>query len=153
MTGYDDGYRPAGQSVSLPAAEGALAGTYATTYAYTADGQLESLTLPAAGGLGAETVTTHYDELSIPEWMGGGTGFGAYVSGSTYSAYGQALVYDLGTTAANFVNYSYQYGTHRGVAAGDHDGVVAPFRSPMSDRCERLRAQGPGVVTGSPNYR
>ena len=113
VTGYDEGYRPLGQSVTLPAVEGELAGMWTTSYAYAANGQLESTTLPAAGGLAQETVTTYYDELSVPEWTGGGDGFGAYVAGSSYSVFGQPLVYDLGTSAASLLSYSYEAGTRR----------------------------------------
>jgi RHS repeat-associated protein len=113
VTGYDDGYRPLGQSVSLPAGEGEVAGTWTTSYAYAPNGQLVSMTLPAGGGLGAETVTTHYDGLSVPEWMSGGSGFGTYVAGSAYSAFGEALAYDLGAGSSVTVGYAYEYGTRR----------------------------------------
>jgi RHS repeat-associated protein len=113
VTGYDDGYRPLGQSVTLPATEGTVAGTWTTTYAYAPNGQLVSMSLPAAGGLGAETVTTHYDGLSVPEWMSGGDGFGTYVAGSAYSAFGEALAYDLGAGSSVAVGYAYEYGTRR----------------------------------------
>ena len=112
-TGYDDGYRPLGQLVTIPAAETGLAGTYTTTYTYTADGQLKSMRLPAAGGLNAETVTTNYDAVSKPQTMGGGLGWGAYVAGSLYSSYGEPLMYDLGNTYATYINYSYEEGTRR----------------------------------------
>ncbi|MGV8973118.1 MAG: RHS repeat domain-containing protein [Rhodoglobus sp.] len=112
-TGYDDGYRPLGETLTIPAADGALAGTYTTSYTYTADGQRKTTKLPAGGGLGAETVTTYYDALSRPEWTGAGLGWGVYVAGSLYDVYGEPLRYDLGNTYAFFVNYSYENGTRR----------------------------------------
>jgi RHS repeat-associated protein len=113
VTGYDEAGRPLGASVTVPAAEGALAGTYTTSYTYTADGQVKSTKLPSAGGLGAETVTTRFDGLSRPEWMSGGLGWGVYVADATYDVYGEPLRYDLGNTYAFFLNYSYEEGTRR----------------------------------------
>lgn len=113
ITGYDDGYRPLGQSITLPANEGALAGTYTTGYTYTADGQQATVKLPAAGGLTAETVTTHYDSANLPETMNGSLGWGVYVAGTLYSSYGQLLQTDLGNTYSNYISYDYEYGTNR----------------------------------------
>ncbi|QCB94997.1 polymorphic toxin-type HINT domain-containing protein [Cellulomonas shaoxiangyii] len=113
VTAYDDAYQPLGQSVTIPAAEGALAGTYTTSYRYAPDGQREEVTLPAAGGLPEETVVTFFDQMSVPEWMAGGLGNGVYVSGSLYDVYGELLRYSLGNTYVDFVNYSYETGTRR----------------------------------------
>ncbi len=115
VTAYDDGYRPLGQSVTIPAAEGALAGTYTTSYTYTADGQVASVKHPAGGGLAAETVTTRFDALSIPEWVAGSLGFGVYVASSLHDVYGEPLRYVVGNTEGKlqFVNWSYETGTRR----------------------------------------
>lgn len=113
VTGYDAGYRPLGKSVTLPSAEGALAGTYTTGYTYTPDGQQASVKLPAAGNLTAETVTTHYDAANRSEWMNGSLGWGVYVADAQYSSYGQLLMQDLGNTTSNYISYDYEYGTQR----------------------------------------
>jgi len=113
VTGYDDGYRPLGAAVTIPAAEGVLAGTYTTNYTYTPDGQLKQVKLPAAGGLGAETVTTYYDTTNQPSWMSGGVGYGAYAAGSSYSSLGELTWLDLGTTYSFQTMYDYEYGTRR----------------------------------------
>ncbi|NYI59986.1 RHS repeat domain-containing protein [Cellulomonas soli] len=113
VTGYDAGYRPLGQSVTIPASEGALAATYTTSYTYTVDGQVKTTKLPAAGSLISETVTTSYDAANMPQWVTGGGGWGMYVAGSTYSSYGQLLQMDLGNTTADYVNYDYEQGTQR----------------------------------------
>lgn len=113
VTGYDQGYRPLGTKVTLPPATGTLAGNYTTSYTYTLDGQPRSVTYPAAGGMGAETVTTFYDNRSIPEWMGGGLGWGVYVGGTQYSVYGEPLVLDLGSGYSQMLNHSYEHGTRR----------------------------------------
>ncbi|MQS16207.1 hypothetical protein F7Q99_29265 [Streptomyces kaniharaensis] len=58
VTGYDTAYRPLGASVTIPSAEGALAGTYTTTNTYSpVIGSLKKVSIPAAGGLPAETVS------------------------------------------------------------------------------------------------
>ncbi|WP_329489955.1 polymorphic toxin-type HINT domain-containing protein [Kitasatospora sp. NBC_01246] len=58
VTGYDTAYRPLGTSTTIPAAEGALAGTYTTTNSYSpVIGSLKTTSIPAAGGLQAETVS------------------------------------------------------------------------------------------------
>lgn len=113
VSGYDDGYRPLGRSVTLPSVEGGLAGTYTTGYTYAVDGQPVGVKLPAAGNLTAETVTTHYDAANQAEWMTAGVGWGVYVAGTLYSSYGQLLQQDLGNASANYLNYDYEYGTQR----------------------------------------
>jgi hypothetical protein len=71
--------------------------------------------LPAAGGLEAETVTTRYDALSLPEWMSGGLGWGMYVASSMYDVYGEPTRYGLGNADGRFqfANWSYEDGTRR----------------------------------------
>ncbi|HEX6686782.1 MAG TPA: RHS repeat-associated core domain-containing protein [Candidatus Limnocylindrales bacterium] len=86
VTGYDDGYRPIGVAVVVPAAEGTLAGTYQFGMSYLPDGSQRTLSLPAAGGLPAETLTNTYrptgQELTL-------TGIDAYVSGSSVTSWGE----------------------------------------------------------------
>ncbi|HWG99191.1 MAG TPA: polymorphic toxin-type HINT domain-containing protein [Pilimelia sp.] len=118
VTGYDNGYRPLGRSVTLPSTgvptgEAAIAGTYTTTYTYTSDGQLYKLKHPAAGQLGTETVTTNHNARGMPEWMNGGLGWGVYVAGSIWSAYGQPLLMDIGNTYSQDVVFDYEEGTNR----------------------------------------
>ncbi|MEV8322833.1 polymorphic toxin type 43 domain-containing protein [Kitasatospora sp. NPDC056731] len=58
VTDYDTAYRPLGSSITIPSAEGALAGTYTTTNTYSpVIGSLKTVSVPAAGGLPAETVS------------------------------------------------------------------------------------------------
>ncbi|MER7952437.1 polymorphic toxin-type HINT domain-containing protein [Streptomyces sp. NPDC096079] len=66
VTGYDTGYRPLGTSVTIPAAEGALQGTYTTKYTYhPVTGAVATLALPAAGGLVAETIGYTYLDTGL----------------------------------------------------------------------------------------
>ncbi|WP_407319895.1 hypothetical protein UQW22_05445 [Isoptericola halotolerans] len=72
VTSYDDAYRPSGQSVTLPSAEGALAGTYSASLHYTDSGHYRGAALPDLANLNAENVVTYYDEAGMAEWMSGG---------------------------------------------------------------------------------
>ena len=80
---------------------------------YTADGQVKSQTYPAAGNLREETVTTVYNDASMPEWMSGGFGWGTYVATSRFDAYGRLGYMDLGNTYGTVVSYEYEDGTNR----------------------------------------
>ncbi|GGV05672.1 polymorphic toxin-type HINT domain-containing protein [Kitasatospora aureofaciens] len=58
VTGYDTAYRPLGTSITIPAVEKELAGTYTTTNTYSPVlGALTRSDIPAAGGLPAESIT------------------------------------------------------------------------------------------------
>jgi RHS repeat-associated protein len=94
VTGYDDGYRPLGVSVVIPAAEGSLAGIWAASTAYNIDGSIASVTYPATGGLTAETVTTAYDNTGRQLTL---TGQDTYVSATTYYPFGATYQQTLGT--------------------------------------------------------
>ncbi|WP_444665205.1 RHS repeat domain-containing protein [Cellulomonas sp. CW35] len=125
VDGYDVAGRPTSTTVTLPAV-GALGElenrSFTTAYTYMADGQVESLALPAVttegasggeGVLGAETVRTYYDQASKPRWMAGGFGWGTYVADSRYDFTGQPNALDLGTTYGAAVAYSYDDLTRR----------------------------------------
>ncbi|GMA23789.1 hypothetical protein GCM10025864_15480 [Luteimicrobium album] len=118
VTGYDNAYQPLGQSVTIPASEGKLAGTYTTTYSYALDEQLQSVSLPAGGGLGAEKVITYFDKLNRPEWMAGPYGWGTYVSEDTYSSYGEMLSMDLVNSYVDQLTYTYDQASRRLVSQG-----------------------------------
>ena len=96
--------------------------TFTTSYTYTADGQLKSLTYPqitqqgSSGGatvLGKETVTTQFDVASKPHWSGGGFGWGVYVAESRHSALNQLKPMDLGNTYGAVVTYANDEVTER----------------------------------------
>ncbi|MER7757299.1 polymorphic toxin-type HINT domain-containing protein [Kitasatospora sp. NPDC097643] len=66
VTGYDVGYRPTGSSVTIPSVEGALAGTYTTATTYEPVlGLVDTVTLPAAGGLPSETIGYTYNDAGL----------------------------------------------------------------------------------------
>ncbi|MEU7890653.1 DNRLRE domain-containing protein [Microbispora bryophytorum] len=90
ITGYDTMGRPTGSTLTIPSTEGLLAGTYAFATTYTTTGQMATYTMPAAGGLPAETVTSTYTDLDLPSRMTSGLGGGfTYVDSTTYSNVGR----------------------------------------------------------------
>ncbi|GAA1598245.1 RHS repeat-associated core domain-containing protein [Kribbella hippodromi] len=113
FTGYDDAGRPTGQSVTLPQAEGALAGTYAVSQSYTADGKLASRTLPAVGDLAGETLSVNYNDQSLPTSMS--SELGTYVRRSSYTPFEETDTLTLGTANGRWVQqrFEYEYGTRR----------------------------------------
>lgn len=121
VTNVDAAYRPLTQQVILPLGNTDLAGlgttaaqrTFETAYTYTHDGQVATTTLPAAGNLRRETVTTKFTDTSMPEWTSSGFGWGVYVADSRFNAYGDLLYTDLGNTYGTAVSYRYEHGTRR----------------------------------------
>ena len=111
VTGYDSGYRPLGQRVTIPDTEPGVGDSYETTFTYAPNGAPATVTLPAVANLPEETLTTVYDDVDMPRWLLGTSG--TYVADSLYSAYGEPLQYDLGTTYSATVTYSYAEGTRR----------------------------------------
>ncbi|MBT2480365.1 polymorphic toxin-type HINT domain-containing protein [Streptomyces sp. ISL-94] len=71
VTGYDSEYRPTGTKITIPASEGALAGTYSYTSGYRPNTGLAAWTSqPAVGGLPAELTSMKYNHLELPTIMG-----------------------------------------------------------------------------------
>jgi RHS repeat-associated protein len=96
VTGYSPYGLPSGDQVTVPSAQGALAGTYTTSYTYAPTGDITSHTDSAAGGLPAETVTTGYDSVGEPVSL---SGAGAYVNTLSYTNLGQPQQYAMGSGA------------------------------------------------------
>ncbi|WP_152990782.1 RHS repeat-associated core domain-containing protein [Sphaerimonospora mesophila] len=86
VTGYDDMGRPTGSTLTIPSSEGLLAGSYTFTNTYTPTGKVATYTMPAAGGLPDETVTSTYTDLDLPKGMTSSLGGEfTYVHSTTYS--------------------------------------------------------------------
>jgi RHS repeat-associated protein len=87
ITGYGTDYQPTGTSVTIPSAEGSLAGTYTTTDTYTPNiGLLNSTQYSADGGLPSEQVSYSYDLAGLLNAFGGST---AYLDKTSYTPFGQ----------------------------------------------------------------
>lgn len=75
-TGYDAAGRPKGTSVTVPANDSGLCVsgetnpcTYTQTFGYRPNGGLEKVTTPAVAGLPAETVTTLFNTIGLPNGL------------------------------------------------------------------------------------
>jgi RHS repeat-associated protein len=107
VTGYDDGYRPTGTSITIPTsiANGQLAGTYQEEKTYHVDGSLASHVLPAAGGQPAETITYTYTNQGLLEST---IGLDDYLAEVTYRWDG-SIAETLHGEAGQQVRQSYAY--------------------------------------------
>ncbi|TDC32917.1 RHS repeat domain-containing protein [Kribbella albertanoniae] len=121
-------YTPEGQPkqvyTHLPAAAGALAGSYWEAFTYNEDGSLHTSGAKAAGSLNEEVMTQSYDSMGRPgrvtAW-GDDFGFGqVYVDQAIYSPYGELLQRKLGdpadvsgTSGQTWQTWMYEEGTRR----------------------------------------
>ncbi|WP_308190786.1 RHS repeat-associated core domain-containing protein [Streptomyces sp. HPF1205] len=95
VKGYTASYQPTGSTVTVPAAEGALAGSYTFGSTYKADGTtLSTTTLPAAGGLPMETLGYTYADTGQPLTLTGDT---SYVTDAEYTRFGEPSVLTYST--------------------------------------------------------
>ncbi|MBO2446381.1 type IV secretion protein Rhs [Actinomadura barringtoniae] len=112
VTKYDAAYRPLESQVTIPTTEGNLGKTYQTSLTYDPDGSVDTLTMPAAGGLAKETVTSNYNALGQATTV---SGLDAYAQGAAYTDFGELSQLSLGTFTSKRVwltNY-YEDGTRR----------------------------------------
>ncbi|MFP8904456.1 polymorphic toxin-type HINT domain-containing protein [Streptomyces atacamensis] len=108
---YDSLYRPNRTTVTIPASEGALAGSYQINTKYNADETVQSVSYPAAGSLPAEVVTPTYDSMQRPVTLGGAS---TYVTDTVYSNTGKLLQHELASGGKKtWVTNTYEWGTQR----------------------------------------
>ncbi|WP_314219487.1 RHS repeat-associated core domain-containing protein [Streptomyces zaehneri] len=113
VTAYDKLYRATKTATVIPAAEGALAGTYQSGTAYKPSGLVASLSYSAAGSLPGGSVNYAYEDRTLRPVSVFGQGM---TSTATYSQTGKPLVYTFGLTSGGKktqVTNSYEYGTQR----------------------------------------
>ncbi len=123
VTAYNAYGLPASSQTVIPAAQGALAGTYTRQFTYAPGGQPMSYTDQAAGGLPAETVSLGYDAVGEPDSL---TGAAPYVGSLSYTNLGQPLQYQLGTGAtAVYVTDAYDPQTSRLTERATATGTAA----------------------------
>ncbi|WP_079053738.1 polymorphic toxin-type HINT domain-containing protein [Streptomyces graminilatus] len=113
IVAYDRLYRPLRTSVTIPSAEGALAGTYLSATTYNAAGTVQGVGYPKAGDLAANTVTYTYEDGTLrPIGVSGPLN----LTGSTsYSLTGKPLQYSLAANGGKttYETNTYQWGTQR----------------------------------------
>lgn len=94
VKGYTTDYLATGSVLTIPSAEGKLAGTYTTSIAYSTNARLlNKIALPAVGGLNAETLTTSFNLVGLPVAVGGAHD---YLTNQTYTPLGQPQRTTLG---------------------------------------------------------
>ncbi|WP_326559433.1 RHS repeat-associated core domain-containing protein [Micromonospora sp. NBC_01796] len=138
VTGYNFRYQPTGTKITVPASEGALAGTYSFGASYTATtGLPKTNTYPSGGGLPSEVVTYGYDGLDMPVSV---TGLSRYLQSTAYSEYGEPLRQTLGAINKEvFLTYKYEDGSRR-LKQVTTDRITAPTR--LDDVTYRYDAAG-----------
>jgi RHS repeat-associated protein len=127
IDGFTDRYQPTATTVSIPESAttpAALAGEYTYEFTYTQDGRVRTQTVPGAGPIAAEGLTTLYSDTNAADGLTGGYGWGSYVvradylptgelsyarTGHTY-AYQESLYYDRGTRRLEGVTTAQQMG-------------------------------------------
>ncbi|MFF4198307.1 polymorphic toxin-type HINT domain-containing protein [Nonomuraea sp. NPDC001831] len=113
VTAYDTMGRATQTKVTVPSAEGTLAGSYQFGTSYNLDGTVQSIGYPQAGGMNAENAVYGYDELARPTTLT--SNLNTYVTATTYGLTGKVGQYEVGTTAGkrSWFTYSYEFGTQR----------------------------------------
>ncbi len=114
VTGYTPDGQPTAATTTIPAVEGALAGTYTTTTTYTSSGQPSTYRPVTAPGLpGGETLVYAYDNADNVTDID--TSAGAIITGVRRNPYGNITGYELGNTPTKLthVRMTYQTGTQR----------------------------------------
>ncbi|WP_274993508.1 hypothetical protein, partial [Promicromonospora iranensis] len=123
ITGYTDRYQPTGQTMSIPDSLGALSGDYTTELLYTEDGRVRWQSVPAAGGLGRESLTTFFSATNAADGLTGGFGAGAYVLGADYLPTGETSWLRTGNT------YDYQQAMYYGVGTRRLESVTTTLET------------------------
>jgi RHS repeat-associated protein len=130
ITGYDSAGRVTGQAVTIPASEGALAGTYQITKTYRPDGEVDSTTLPAMGGLPQETERVGYNSLGMPTTLAGAS---TYVTATGYTEYGELAQLTLNAGGKSlYRDFRYETGTRRLASAATRRETGAQLISNVS---------------------
>ncbi|MFD5146466.1 RHS repeat-associated core domain-containing protein [Streptomyces sp. NPDC058401] len=101
VTGYDEGGRPKGNRITVPASEGKLAGTYEFTTEYTSTGATASVQLPAAGGLPSEKLAYGYNAAGLQSTLKGAE---QYVSSAKHTPFGELQQYLQGAAGQRLVH-------------------------------------------------
>lgn len=129
-TVLDKLYRPLTTRYVVPGVDVGSTQTHVSfdfTTAYNIDGSVQSIGMPAAGDLPAETLVTSYDSLLRPVAL---TGNNSYVTAASYSNVGellQATLHTGGTNKKTWLSRQYERGTSRLVNSSlDVEGTASP---------------------------
>jgi YD repeat-containing protein len=117
-TGYDTAGRPTGTSVTIPSTDSGLCVsgeanpcTFTQTFGYRPNGALEKITTPAVAGLPAETITTLFNTIGLPNGL---IGKQIYAQGIVYNQLDQLIGQNLGEHGSRVaLSYGYDEATAR----------------------------------------
>lgn len=135
VSGYDSGYRPTGTTVTIPASETGLGGSYTYYNTYRVDGSPESVVLPSGGSdLPDEAVTIGYEPtLGLPYNLTSidNIGESSLVSATVYDALSRPSQYTLyrgmfsGTGSRVWLSYTRELDTGRltGISTSKETGT------------------------------
>ncbi|MFD3921422.1 polymorphic toxin-type HINT domain-containing protein [Streptomyces sp. NPDC058595] len=128
ITSYDPLYQPILTQVTIPANEGALAGTYKWTTGYNPiSGQVARTDQPAMGGLPPERVANTYTPVH-GQLDTVGAGVDVLLSDSTYDHYGRPIIQKMGAFGQS-VSVASEYDDHTSQLKRNYiDREVAPQR-------------------------
>lgn len=128
VTSYDAFYQPILTQMTIPASEGALAGTYKWTTGYNPiSGQVARTEQPAMGGLPAERIANTYTPVH-GQLDTVGAGADVLVSDSTYDHYGRPTIQKMGAFAQS-LSVASEYDEHTSELKRSYiDREVAPQR-------------------------
>jgi RHS repeat-associated protein len=111
ILGYNAQGLPTATKVSIPAAEGPLAGDYITQNTYSATGRLTSYTDSAGGGLPQETVSIGYNADGSPTSV---RGIADYVDSVAYDPFGDPQRIAFGPSSSSvWRSFTYDQQTRR----------------------------------------
>ncbi len=112
ITGYDIAYRPTASTLTIPASETGLEGTYKSTAEYNVDGTVRKETRPKLGAnLAGETIQYGYDDYGMPSTM---VGSDTYVGYTRYTPFGEQEMVRLGVEGAEtWERRGYELASHR----------------------------------------
>ncbi|MFI0146348.1 RHS repeat domain-containing protein [Streptomyces globisporus] len=113
VTDYDKRYRPIRTAVTIPDAEGALAGTYQSGTSYKPSGLIGGISYSAAGALPGGSVVYSFEDQTLRQIGASGQGITSSVK---YSHTGKALQHELGLTNGGkktWTTNTYEWGTQR----------------------------------------
>ncbi|MEO3816631.1 RHS repeat-associated core domain-containing protein [Plantactinospora sp. B24E8] len=127
VNGYDTRYRSLGTTVTIPAAEGALAGSYRLDSGYTDTGLDLAVGYPAVGGLAAETLRYGYDAHG--RLQSAQSGLGTQLVAASYTPYDEVSQYTLQAAAGKQLVQTFFYDdTTRQLSRALVDRSVSPTR-------------------------
>lgn len=108
VTGYDDNYKPTGETITIPADAPAFGGTtYTTGMSYYPDGAIQQKTYPAVGGIPAENLKYLYGGYGVQTSL---IGISSYAN-TVYTAIGQIAQYGRRGTGVSYTDYGYDPAT------------------------------------------